>query len=417
MNAQFPDKLSFLFRPARFKTTHGGRGSGKSWGYARALLILGAQKPMRILCTREVQKSIKDSVHKLLGDQIQKLGLGGFYQVLETQIRGKNGTEFIFAGLAEHTVESIKSYEGVDIVWVEEAQAVSKRSWDILIPTIRKPGSEIWATLNPELEDDDTYQRLVAHPAEGSVVVDLNWRDNPWWDEIQEKNRLDTLKRDPENYENIWEGKPKRTVDGAIYVKEIDKLYEDKRIRNVPYDPLLKVHTVWDLGWNDAMTIIMVQRSSSEIRVIDYIEDSHKTLDEYVALLEKKEYRWGTDFLPHDGAARDFKTGKTSQEMLQAMKRRVQIVENMSIENGIKAARMIFSRCYFDETKAGKLVARLKRYRRSIPTTTGEPAAPLHDENSHGADAFRYLAIVADQLHNHDWQDSGKIKYPDLGIA
>jgi len=141
MIAEFPEKLQFLFNPKRYKVAHGGRGSGKSWGFARALLLQGASEPLRILCTREVQKSIKDSVHKLLTDQIEALGLGWFYQVLENEIRGKNGTEITFAGLATHTIESIKSYEGVDRVWVEEGQVVRKRSWDVLIPTIRKPGS------------------------------------------------------------------------------------------------------------------------------------------------------------------------------------------------------------------------------------------------------------------------------------
>ena len=141
MPSQFPSKLKFLFEPNRYKVAYGGRGSGKSWGFARALLMQGTEKPMRILCAREIQKSIKQSVHTLLKDQIQALGLGQFYEVVETAIRGVNGTEFTFAGLATNTVESIKSFEGVDIVWIEEAQTVSKRSYDILIPTIRKPGS------------------------------------------------------------------------------------------------------------------------------------------------------------------------------------------------------------------------------------------------------------------------------------
>src|SRR5574343_99827 len=148
VDAHFPKKLEFLFKPKRYKVAYGGRGSGKSWGVARALLIQGAQSPLRILCAREVQKSIKQSVHQLLTDQIQALGLGGFYEVLETEIRGKNGTQFYFAGLASHTVESIKSFEGAQRVWVEEGQTVSKKSWDILIPTIRAPASEICVTFN-----------------------------------------------------------------------------------------------------------------------------------------------------------------------------------------------------------------------------------------------------------------------------
>ena len=143
MQVDFPEKLGFLFEPSRYKVAYGGRGSAKSWSFARALLVKGKSKKHRILCAREVQKSIKDSVHKLLSDQIQVMGMGDFYEVIENAIRGKNGTEFAFAGLASHTVESIKSFEGVDIVWIEEAQVVTKRSWDVLIPTIRKDDSEI----------------------------------------------------------------------------------------------------------------------------------------------------------------------------------------------------------------------------------------------------------------------------------
>jgi phage terminase large subunit len=127
MNAEFPAKLRFLFSPKRYKVARGGRGSGKSWGFARALLVLGAKSKLRIICSREVQKSIKDSVHKLLEDQIGALGLTSFYDIFTTEIRGKNGTEFLFAGLSDQTIDSIKSFEGADICWVEEAQTVSSR--------------------------------------------------------------------------------------------------------------------------------------------------------------------------------------------------------------------------------------------------------------------------------------------------
>ena len=159
LTVDFPEKLQFLFTPYRYKVAFGGRGSGKSYNFAQALILLAAQKPLRILCTREVQKSIKQSVHLLLSDQIKRLGLGSFFTILETEIRGSNGSLFMFAGLAQHTVESIKSIEGCDIVWVEEAQTVSKKSWDILIPTIRKNDSEIWVSFNPDLDTDDKIGR------------------------------------------------------------------------------------------------------------------------------------------------------------------------------------------------------------------------------------------------------------------
>lgn len=413
VDAAFPDKLQFLFQPARYKVAHGGRGSAKSWGFARALLIQAAQKPLRVLCTREVQRSIKDSVHKLLSDQIEGLGLGKLYDILATEIRCKNGSEFIFAGLSTQTVESIKSFEGIDIVWIEEAQAVSKRSWDVLTPTIRKPGSEIWVSFNPELETDETYRRFVVVPPAGSVVEQLNWRDNPWFPPELEAERQDTLKRDPDSYENIWEGVPRRSVSGAIYAKEIDRAYLDGRVRPVPYDPKLKVHTVWDLGWNDSMSILLVQKSTSEIRVIDFIEDSHRTLDEYAAMIKQRLLNFGTHYLPHDGDAKDFKTGKTAREILATQLGAVQIVPNIGVEQGIKAARMLFGQVYFDETKTQALLEHLKRYRRNIPVTTNEPTAPVHDEHSHSADAFRYLAVIADQMRNEQW---GEIKYDNRGI-
>lgn len=397
-----PEKLAFLFEPHRYKVAHGGRGSAKSWGFARALLIEAARSPQRILCTREVQKSIKDSVHKLLGDQIQCLGLGAHFQVLETEIRGINGSEFIFAGLSGLTVESIKSYEGIDKVWVEEAQSVSKRSWDILIPTIRKDASEIWVTLNPELDTDDTYTRFVLSPPPGAVVVQMNWRDNPWFPSVLEAERKHCMLVNREDYDTIWEGKCRLALKGAIYAGEIADAMANGRVCHVPYDPRLKVHAVWDMGWNDAMAIAMCQRVRSEIRVIDYIEDSHKTIDWYAAELASRRYNWAFDWLPHDAFTKDYKTGKSAAEILKSFGRRVKQTPNLPVETGIKAARMALGQAVFDKTKAARLVECLKRYRRSVNQQTNEPGSPVHDEYSHGADGWRYVAINADKMTNEE---------------
>lgn len=386
-------------KPARYKILYGGRGSGKSWSVARLLLDFGMKTRIRVLCAREIQRTISESVHQLLRDQIVELGLEDFYTVTDTAIRGANGTEFYFAGLRHQDAHKLKSYEGVDVCWVEEAQVVSKRSWDVLAPTIRKPGSEIWVTFNPELDTDETYVRFVVSPPEGSVVIKMNYSDNPWFPEVLDLERLALQKRDPEAYRNVWEGECRSSVEGAIYQRELSDLYEQKRLRPVPYDPVLQVHTVWDLGWNDQMSIILAQKAASEMRVIGYIEDSHRTLAEYVADLERLPYRWGFDWLPHDGRAKDYKSGKSAEEILAAMGRKVRIVENIDVESGIKAARLLFPRCYFDE-RTDKLVHALKRYRRTINQATNEPGPPLHDSASHGADAFRYLAIAADQMSN-----------------
>lgn len=411
-----PKALLPLFAPKRYKVLHGGRGSGKSWSVARALIALCASRPLRILCARETQKSIQESVHRLLKDQIGLLGLDHLFDVQEARIVGKNGSEITFVGVRQQGVANMKSYEGTDICWVEEAQVVTQKSWDVLIPTIRKPGSEIWVTFNPELDSDPTYSRFVASPPSEAWVQQVNWSDNPWFPAELERERQDWLKRDPTGYETVWEGKCRPAVEGAIYAHEIDQLQREGRIRAVPYDPMLKVHTVWDLGWNDSMSIILVQRVASEVRVIDYIEDSHRTLDSYVADLREKKWNWGTDFLPHDGRTKDFKTGRSSEEILRALGRNPMVLGQETIEEGIRRARMAFPRCYFDRDKTGPLINSLKRYRRQINQTTNEPGAPLHDEHSHAADAFRYLAMSEQMMSNEEW-GGGKLNYPKLNTA
>lgn len=417
IEARFPPKLQFLFDPYRYKVAYGGRGGAKSWGFARALLIQGAQKKLRILCTREVQNSIKDSVHKLLSDQIQALGLEDFYNPLLTEIRGKNGTEFIFSGLADKTAANIKSFEGVDRVWVEEAQTVSKKSWDLLVPTIRAPGSEIWVSFNPELDTDPTYQRFVLNAPPNSHVVKINYEDNPWFTPELEAERAFCERADPDGYRNIWLGECKAAVDGAIYAREVAKLHEEGRLRNLPYDPMMKVHVICDLGFNDAMAIGLVQRQLSELRVIEYIEDSHRTLDDYSAQLKDKRLNWGKLYLPHDAKHKTLAgDGLSTQDRMKKLGWDVEIVPDLGIEAGIRMARMALNRTYFDQTKTVRLVECLKRYRRSIPATTGEPGAPVHDQYSHGADMFRYLSIVADQLTN-ETRKLEPIRYKVQGIV
>jgi phage terminase large subunit len=390
MEAEFPEKLGFLFEPAR------------------ALLLQAKAKRLRVGCFREVQKSIKDSVHRLLSDQIEALGLGWFFDVLETEIRGKNGSNFVFAGLAQHTVESIKSFEGLDRAWIEEAQAVSKRSRNVLVPTIRKDGSEIWVSYNPELDTDETHQRFVVNPPDDAIVAQVNYSDNPWFPEVLEKERLHCKMTNAKDYDNIWEGKCKPAVAGAIYYDEMEKVVLERRICNVPYDPMLKVHVVFDLGWNDSMAISLVQKHVSELRIIEYIEDSHKTLDYYSALLKERRFNWGRVWLPHDGFSSDYKTGKSAEKILTALgwdvATREEITE-LSIEAGIKLTRMTFGRMYFDKGKTERLMQCAKRYRRSINQQTNEPGAPFHDEWSHGADNLRYIAVNADQMTNEDWVD------------
>lgn len=333
-------------------------------------------------------------------------------------IRGANGSEFIFAGLSDQTAESIKSFEGVDIVWVEEAQAVSDRSWSILIPTIRKDGSEIWVSFNPELDTDPTWLRFVEESPPDCVAVEVNYHDNPWFPEVLEKERMHAKATLPQaEYDNIWEGKCKPAATGAIYADEVAAAItaNPSRVCEMPYDPALKVHAIFDLGWNDKMAIILVQRHISQIRCIEYIEDSHKTLDWYSAELKKKNWNWGTVWLPHDGQHGDYKTGKSAEQIMRELGWDVRITPSQTVENGIRNARRSFPQTYFDRDKTKSLIECLKRYRRATPLSTGEPGAPIHDKYSHGADAFRYLHLVAPKLSNEDW--GGKLNYQSLATA
>ena len=417
IEARFPPKLEFLFTPKRYKVAYGGRGGAKSWGFARALLILASQRRMRIVCAREVQKSIRDSVHKLLSDQIEGMQLPG-YTVLRDEIRNVLGSEFVFFGLHDQTAATIKSFEGADICWVEEAQALSRRSLQILLPTIRKAGSEVWFSFNPELDSDAVYQRFVREPDDDAVVVKIGYADNPWLPPELERERLHCQIHDPADYEWIWEGNCRPAVEGAIYAAEVAEAEQAGRFTFVPYEPKLKVHVICDLGFNDSMAIILAQRQVSELRIIDYLEDSHRTLDSYSSELRDKRLNWGTMFLPHDAKQKTLSSaGLSTDDLFRKLGWQTSIVPDAGIEGGIKRARMALAKSYFDRGKTGRLIECLKRYRRTVPTTTGEPGNPVHDEFSHGADAFRYLALIADSMKNESGNLTAPLRYDNRGIV
>lgn len=213
---RIPAKFRGLFQPSRYKVMKGGRGGAKSTTVADVLLTLCMERRLRILCARELQRSIKDSVHRLLCDRIQARGIEDAFIITEKAIKGVNGSEFFFVGLRYNAAE-LKSIEGVDICWVEEGQLVSETSWTYLVPTIRKEGSEIWVTMNPENDDDATYQRFVINTPPGTLLIDVNWDDNPWFPETLNQERLYCLETDPEAYEWIWNGKTRKISEAVIF--------------------------------------------------------------------------------------------------------------------------------------------------------------------------------------------------------
>lgn len=407
MDAEFPEKLQCLFQPMRYKVLYGGRGAGRSWNVARALLLIGTGRAIRVLCCRELQNSIAESVHKVLSDQITALGLDHFYDVQVAKIIGKNGTTFSFEGIKNNAAK-IKSYEGIDYCWVEEANKVSKASWDFLDPTIRKEWprnwrelgmakpefeSEIWITFNPELETDYTYKNFVLNPPKNAFVVKMNWRDNPWFPEVLRKQMLETKERDPDAYLNIWEGNTIQALNGAVYAKELRLAVEEGRIGKVPWDRETPVDTFWDLGRRDHTCIWFAQKVAMQYRVLAYFEGSQEDIHYYLQECQRRPYTYGTFYLPHDGKAKTLGTKRSIEEIVRASGRVVKVLPRLSKVDGINAARIIFPNCWFDEKNCEMGIERLRHYKfRVIDGQLSKE--PLHDENSDGADAFRTLAVA-----------------------
>lgn len=393
--AEFPAKLACLFQPSRYKVLYGGRGGAKSWGIARALLILAAQRPIRVLCAREFQTSIRDSVHKLLSDQIQSLGLLGFYEITQASIRGRNGSEFAFVGL-RNNVANIKSYEGVDICWVEEAQTVSRMSWNVLIPTIRKQASEIWISFNPELESDETYQRFVVNPPPEAVVQKINWSDNPWFPETLRLEKDALKERDLQAYNQVWEGICRQSVDGAVFAHEMQQAEMEGRITRVPYQAVKPVHAVFDLGWADNTAIWFLQFVGMETRLIRYMENSQKPISWYLAQMQSFGYVYDTIWLPHDAENKTLAAnGRSIEEIVRASGLKTQVLPRIPVTDSINAARTMFPSCWFDRENTDLGLQCLKHYRYDVDPESGQfSRMPQHDRYSHGADAFRYIAMV-----------------------
>jgi phage terminase large subunit len=399
VNAELPHKLGFLFKPARYKVLHGGRGGAKSWGVARALLVMGAAKPLRILCAREIQNSISESVHKLLSDQIDALGLGAFYKVQESSIRGVNGTEFAFVGIRQQGVNKIKSFEGYDICWVEEAQTVTDRSWSILTPTIRKPGSEIWITFNPDLEDDPTYQRFVVSPPTGAVVVQVNYTDNPWLPDELKQEMEDLRERNPVAFENVWEGKCRTLAEGAILHKELEKAQDEGRIGAYPLDSRSPVFVAFDIGVGDPTCCWYGQKVGGRWRFVDYDQETDEGLPYFAKLWKSKPYLIAGYFSPHDGKQREWGTGHTPKELAANLGIAFEDVPALSVEDRIHATRLFLSQCEWDAEKCKEGLRGLRNWRWDQNIRLNERKnVPLHNWASHPGDGFSYFALSADSM-------------------
>ena len=414
IDVSIPCAFSELFEPKRYKVYYGGRGGAKSWAFADALLILGVINPLRILCAREIQNSIADSVHKLLADRIAALGLDDYYLVQEKGIHGSNGTEIFYRGLYRN-VRGMKSTEAIDIVWVEEGENVSDNSWELLIPTMRKKGSEIWISFNPRNPKDATWKRFVLHRPAKAVVKKVSWRDNPYFDDTElPAERLRLMAADKEAYDHIWEGEFDTRYSGTIYGKWIADLQEKGRISGkVKHDPAYPVYTLWDLGYGDATAVWFYQATRSEVLFIDYFEDNGEDVGYYCDMLKgvvreaggavdarhahRKAYTYHGHYVPQDAGKKLMEAGGRSI-VEQAWKDhgvRMTVVPETTHANRHAGLRKLLPVCWFNEQACAAGLDALMSYRYEYDE---EMAAfrkiPVHDWASHGSCSAELLPSV-----------------------
>lgn len=339
-------------------------------------------------------------MHSLLKEQIEELGLSSFYEVQKSTILGKNGTEFLFAGLRSN-IANIKSIPNITRAWIEEAQSASADNIKTLALTVRAPNSEVWLSFNPDLEDDTVYQEYVVSPPDDSIVVKINYDDNPFFPEVLRKEMESDKRKNYEKYLNVWLGQCKKSVDGAIFADEIAKASEEQRITRVPIQAGIPIHTFWDLGQSDYTAIWFVQIVGMEFRLIDYYQASGVKMSHYIEVLAERGYKYAEHCLPHDAEHEQLAAQSTiKQQLTNALRDNpklgdlVRVVPRIPKKAlGIDAARSIFGQCIFDKDKTKDGLQCLRHYAYANDPDTGKVSKePKHDIWSHGSDAFLCFA-------------------------
>jgi len=411
-----------LLKPSRYKACWGGRGSGKSHVFAELMILKCLTEPgSRCVCIREVQKTLKESAKKLLEDKIHSLGAGNKFLVLNDRILGPGGGLIIFQGMQDHTAESIKSLEGFNVAWVEEAQSLSETSLRLLRPTIRSEGSEIWFSWNPRLKTDpvDVLFRQQTPPT-NSIVIKANWSDNPWFPEVLEQERKDALNNEPDQYEHIWEGGYVTVSSGAYFAKHLAKAKSQGRITDVPEDPLLIVRLYADIGGTGAKSDNFVfwaaQFQGQKINFINHYESQGQPIGAHINWLRSQDYTpdrvkiW----LPHDGETNDKVLDINYRKAFENAGYKVEVVKNQgkgAAKARIEQARNLFPKMWFDHKCQGGIEA-LGWYHEKRDPNRNIGLGPEHDWSSHSSDAFGLAAIAYEEP-----KAKKEFKQPRIGMA
>ena len=371
------DKFKQFAEPHRYKIAYGGRGSAKSWQIARLLLIDGLKGNQRILCTREIQNSLQDSVHSLLSDQIKSLGLEQFYQIKKTEIISVNGTRFLFEGL-RYNINKIKSLEGIDKCWVEEAEKVPSNSWTVLIPTIRKDGSEIWISFNPDAEDDPVYDRFILNTPPDSVLLKINHYDNPFFPEVLKKEMEYDREYDYDKYLWIWEGNTRQFTEACVFNGKFT--VDDFQ---TPEDAEFMHGADWGFA-QDPDTLIRCYVKDDKLYIDREAWGQHVEIPETPALFDTID------------TARDWSiiADNARPELISYMKqhgfRRIVAAKKgaNSIEEGVERLRG-FSKIVI-HTRCTHTIEEFKLYSYKRNSLTGDIMPIIEDKHNHMIDALRY---------------------------
>jgi len=396
-----------LLEPSRYKGAWGGRGSGKSHFFAENLIDDALyHKGLRSVCIREVQKSLKESAKRLLEDKLDQFRLGEsqgfkvFKEVIETPGDGI----ILFQGMQDHTAESIKSLEGFDRAWTEEAQTLSAESLKLLRPTIRADDSELWFSWNPRRKTDpvDVMLRQGELPTD-ALVVKANWSDNPWFPGVLEQERQDCLRENPDQYDHIWEGGYVTVAEGAYYAKHLAKARLDKRIGMVTPDPLLTYRLFVDIGGTgakaDNFVIWVAQFVGTTIRWLDYYEVQGQPLDAHLNWLRGKGYTpdKAQFWLPHDGASNDKVYDVSYESAFRDAGYAVTVVPNQgkgAAMKRVEEGRRLFPSMWFHEETTSPGLEALGWYHEKKDEVRNVGLGPDHDWSSHAADAFGLGCVV-----------------------
>jgi phage terminase large subunit len=424
LKVEVPEKLAPLLQPSRYLGAHGGRGSAKSHFFAEKAVLRNYAQPAKGVCIREVQESIKDSVKALIEAKIEKFGLGGFFNITRDEIVGLNGSQMIFRGMQSYNAQNIKSLEGFDWAWVEEAQSLSAVSLRMLRPTIRKEGSELWFSWNPRY-DTDAVDALLRGPnrPKNAIVIEVNWQDNPWFPDVLRQEKDEDYAADPEMADHVWGGGYEIVSEGSYYAKLLVQAEREGRVGYFPHKPNAPVRTAWDLGVDDYTAVWFIQDDGLKATVIDYYEASGDGGDAIMAacmpelflppsydanwdgwskeqafqdLRRENEFKYGDNFLPHDVKFREWGHGARTriESLITYGLKNIRRGVAANPADRIQAVRRILPIVRFHRSPRVELgMKRLRRYRRKWNDALQTYTTPEHDENSHGADAFGEYAI------------------------